>query len=269
MHYDGIGRPGERFEFFPLSQSKQATKERSIGIATYEILELTETRDFMDSIFDWSKAFAAVGTYHILPSASLSDNQKDDNCDADSDDTAELDRRLQILLSTGPMKKQQEDKEEGAKKEQKNTTKQEENIRQTKLRQQELWETLPVSHTMRDKLRNLAQEVKAASAKKQKKDETRKSSRIPPGFSLRTSVQKRGPKSMCQGCKQRIGYTEKCIIHSFMAKNNHKHLTIERFHCTAMCLEMMRKAHLEIFLDKAWTDKEVKEVKRQLEKKSH
>jgi hypothetical protein len=281
MHYDGLEKPGERFEFFPLSKCQQATKERSIGIATYEILNESETRDFLDDSFDWSIAFAAQGTYHVSPTTSLKGKKKDDimkdeeddsNSDRgdddgdDSDDTEELDRRLKILLAESSWKQEDKKEEHGQKEEKKKNKQQKEHAKQTKSRQQTLWESLPETSTMREKLQNLAKEIKESSPKK-KNNEPRKSSRIPPGFSLRNNVQQRGPQSTCKGCKKKIGYTDKCIIHSYIAKTNHTHPTVERFHCTAQCLEKMRKTHLESFLEKTWTDKDLTQVKKEIKKK--
>ena len=84
--------------------------------------------------------------------------------------------------------------------------------------------------------------------------------RIPMGFSLRQSNQKRGQKPKCKGCGLMIDYADACIRHKHREKVHYKHDTIDQYHCTAECIRKMSKEHLHLFVKKRWVQPVVKSV---------
>ena len=229
MHYDGLAGAGSRFEFFPLSQTRRATKGRMLNRVAYEVLDKDEPRNYANANFDWNHAFAADNAYYpgnVVMSSDEEDNQL----------------LKEMEGSSKKPKKTNEDKEYSD------------------------------VGSIDEKLNKLSKEIKGKKTTKKKKttptkaSSPRQSYRIPPGFSVRQHIQKRGPKPVCQGCSKPIGYTDKCLRYGFKQRQNHKYIKTMQYHCTPQCLMKMELVHLEEFLDKSWTDKDLIAVAKEIEK---
>lgn len=113
---------------------------------------------------------------------------------------------------------------------------------------------------MREKMKELVKEIK--------NNNSRKSERVPTGWSVKQFKQVRGPKATCGGCKQKIGYKETCITHRYKANKNHRYHTEDKYHAKPSCLKKMKKNHLMSFMEKLWTHEEVKKAQKALKKDS-
>ena len=80
-----------------------------------------------------------------------------------------------------------------------------------------------------------------------KEKESRNSSRIPGGFSIRTHSQISGPRPKCKGCSQEIDYNDACIRNNHKKESNHVFLTVDSYHCEALCLEKLESDQRKLF----------------------
>lgn len=115
------------------------------------------------------------------------------------------------------------------------------------------------SRDVKQELKKLRSDIKGTGA--------RKADKIPTGFSVSKSIQQRGPRAHCHGCKREIGYADKHIRYSYKRSKRYKHNDVLKFHMNAKCLSKMRKDHMMEFMKKRWADKNVNELKKQMEKK--
>ena len=102
--------------------------------------------------------------------------------------------------------------------------------------------------------------AKKKPTKKKPEGESVREARIPLGFSLRQSTQKRGQKPKCKGCGLLIDYADACIRHKHREKVHYKRDTIDQYLCTVECVSKMSNEHLRLFVKKKWVQPVVKSV---------
>ena len=112
---------------------------------------------------------------------------------------------------------------------------------------------------VRDNLKSLRNEIKGLNS--------RKSERVPKGWSVKQTVQLRGTKAKCKGCQKSIGYTQTCLTYRYKLEH-HKFWDEIKFHSHPSCLKKMTRNQMKLFMEKNWTNKEVIEAKNMLEKDS-
>lgn len=240
MHYDGMKNAGERFEFFQFGAERDAVKGRVLNIVTYEVLEVSETRNFQDERLDWSKIVASRDVYQ-LPGRMTASAAAKKVVDMLEDSSEEENAGASMKNKLGTLKtkiKQEGEKSSSSKK--KGTT--------------------PAKKTRKAKV---AKGVKTSST-------VRVSSRIPKGISVRVYDQRGGPNAKCKGCGKDILKTQPAVRNSHKKFKFHEHPTIEQYHCKADCFKKLKPKDKEDLkkkcLEDKWTNKQMLEILKEIEK---
>ena len=260
MHYDGDVPVGRRFEFFPLEQGRQVMKGRRINMVTYEVLDITETRNWADETFDLFSNFECKETKKqpIDLDSDWSDEDEDDESKKQKSEPKK-DESKKLESETEP-KKDESKKFESEPKSDDDSEGTSASVLAERIRKgrEELGKMNP-KKVVTDGLKKLRSDVKQTGA--------RKDDKVPTGFSVSKSIQSRGPKAKCHGCKREIGYADKHIRYSYKRSKRYKKNDVLKFHMNVKCLNKMRKDHMMEFMQKRWPDKDVNELKQQMKKK--
>ena len=81
------------------------------------------------------------------------------------------------------------------------------------------------------------------------------------GWTFRAFIPTRGAKAKCVSCKRAIEYVDPCVRHVYIEKSGYMLPTRDQYHCYFSCLQKMKESHMELFLQKYWTEPEVVEVR--------
>jgi hypothetical protein len=244
LHYDGMEKGPYKFMFYSLNDNlglRGAMNNRRLCFIFYEVMEKNEAREFGDPDFDITTVIGFMGTYNVPTAGSTEGSSSSDK----EEDKEEL--------------KSDSEKEEKA---------------NAKERVADIKEKLD-SVTKSGKKKRKKADTGATSSKSKKKrsekagERKTESKRLNMGFSFRSAAQKRGKQPRCKGCGISIKYQDKCIKHKYMKKRRDKFETIDQYHCEVGCLSLMEEEHLDQFMEKKWSEKDVRDVVDQLQLESY
>ncbi len=248
MHCDGQFPVGRRFEFFSLEQGRQVMNGRMMNMVTYEVLDITETRNWADEDFDLFSNFECKET-----------KKQPINLDSDLSDEDEKDVDKESKKSESEPKKDESKEMESEQKKDDDSEGTSASVlfKRIKKATEELGRK-DSKKVVKDGLKKLRSDVKQTGA--------RKDDKIPTGFSVSKSVQSRGPRAQCHGCKREIGYADRHIRYSYKRSKRYKKNDVLKFHMNVKCLKKMRRDHMMEFMKKRWPDEGVNELKEQMKK---
>ena len=220
MHNDGIDRP--MFTFYDLEDIVEACRGRLPALTMFEVLDDSDTREFLDPNHDWRDTF--VGTAAVTGFTGTPNFQNDKgNSNSVMDDKGGDDGgrgRSQFATPRALLQSLKAHISQGT-----------QSSRQTK-----------------------AETTTKRKAKADKKQDRRKSRKMM-GWSIPASSPKRGPLPTCKGCGQKIERHEHRVRHKFESEKDPTIKPIWQYHLKSSCLLNMSGEHMSSFLAKKFSSK--------------